>query len=232
MKVATVAIAYNEARFIRPHLKHIPDWIDENLVLVSTKPWNGEPEPNDGTADIARSLGATVIEYDWPTEQDQRNAGQEYLSDYDYIVVLDPDEFLDNDGWNCIKSVISEEQAFVVAHQRVFYKHSEVYPHTDYQQIILVKPSVRFIDNRVVNTSYATLPVDLFHFSWARTDDEILRKITHYGHAGELLPGWYENVWLLDRRHDLHPKSPHTLEALIDAKLPPELERLDLWPPN
>lgn len=235
MKIALSTVAYREARLLPKFLSHIPDWVEKKMVLVSKRPWKGQEEQDDGTESIARSSGADVIVYDWVSEAEQRNAGQDYLSDFDWIVVLDPDEFLDDVNWDILKDCIDlmngwHKKAFTVNHQRVFWKDKEVFPHTDYKQVILVRPSARFVENRVVNCAYEELPVELCHFSWSRTDEEIKSKINHYSHADELIPNWYEKVWKSNKAINLHPKTPETLKGLIEAKLPPELERLNLWP--
>jgi glycosyltransferase involved in cell wall biosynthesis len=233
MKVGLITLAFNEERFIKPFLKHIPDWIDEKVVLVSSKPWQGEYELPDKTDEIAKELGATVIVNNWPDEATQRNSGLDMLSDCDWVVVLDPDEFLDNKGWQDIKlsCEFNKDDAYVIKHQRVFYKDKEVSPHTDYQQIILVKPHVRFLFARNVDRGFQELPIELYHFSWARTDKEVWSKISHYSHANEMdIEKWYNEVWLSNKKTDLHPNTPDTLKALIPAKLPPEIERLKLWP--
>lgn len=233
MRLAIETLAFREERLIPKFIQHYQNKVEEIVVLNSTKPWQGDDDGiQDKTGTIARSLGATVIEYAWANETDQRNAGLDYLSDYDWVIVVDPDEFISDKDWDkllvCLQT--SELPAYVVKHQRVFYKNKEVSPHTDYQQIIAVRPNVRFIDNRVVNCGYGEAPVDLLHFSWARTNAEVLSKITHYAHANELIDGWYENVWLANRKRNLHPKSPETLRALIPAKLPQEIKVLDLFP--
>lgn len=233
MRVSTVAIAYFEPRFIGPHIRHIPDWVETKLVLVSETPWQGEPEAKlDLTADIARAEGAEVITHAWKSEEDQRNAGQEYLYDMDWVIVLDPDEFLSDKTWETLRIFLEKatSDAYVVDHQRVFYKHKEVSPHSDYQMLIACRPSVRFVDKRVADSAYGIAPVELLHFSWARTDEEVLSKITHYAHAHELIPNWYTDVWKSDKTTDLHPKTPETLKALIDPVLPPEIEALRLFP--
>lgn len=228
-----MTIAYNEERLIKPFLQHIPSWVDDRVVLVSTKPWQGTIDAQDSTADIARQMGASVIENYWRNEADQRNTGMDLLSDCDWVIVLDPDEFLDNKGWEALYDSCQKESgnAYVTFHQRVFYKDKEVSPHTDYKQVILVKPTVQFIENRIVNQGFDEVPVELYHFSWARTNEEIWSKISHYSHAHEMdIEKWYKEVWLADKTENLHPKTPSTLRALIGAKLPPELERLKLWP--
>jgi glycosyltransferase involved in cell wall biosynthesis len=233
MKLAIETIAYKEERFLPKFIAHYQNKVDEIVILNSTIPWQGEVDDTpDKTGNIGRSLGATVIEHSWVDETSQRNAGLDYLSDVDWVIVVDPDEFISDEDWDKLYKCLEkgEAPAYVVEHQRVFYKHSEVFPHKDYQQIIAVRPTVRFVDKRVVNSVYGLAPVNLLHFSWARTDEEVLSKISHYSHADELLPNWYEEVWLKDKKTNLHPKDPEVLSALIPAILPPEIEALDLWP--
>lgn len=232
MKIAIETLAFNEPRFLPKFIEHYKDKVDEVVVLNSTKPWKGEAVEADPSAAIAKDMGVTVIEYAWPNEHEQRNAGLDYLQNCDWVLVLDPDEFLsDEDFAKLIKHLeTAEAPAYVTAHQRVFWKDKEVFPHSDYQQIIAVRPDVRFVDSRVVNCVYGEAPTDLLHFSWVRTDEEVKNKISHYSHADELIPDWYEKVWLADKQTNLHPKTPETLKALIPAVLPPEIEKLDLWP--
>jgi len=233
MKLKIETIAFREERFIPKFIQHYQDKVDEIVVLNTTVPWLGEPDGEpDKTGAIARSLGATVIEYPWPTESAQRNAGLDYCADCDWVIILDPDEYISNSDWYNLLVYLdyAEAPALVVKHQRVFWKNMEVYPHKDYQQIIVVKPTVRFVDKRVVNCGYGEAPVDLLHFSWARTDEEVLRKITHYAHAAELNKDWYEKVWLANKKTNLHPLTPETLKGLIPAVLPLEIANLDLWP--
>lgn len=233
MNLAIETIAYREERLILKFIQHYQDKVQEILVLNSSKPWKGEISGPDNTASIARSLGATVIEHDWADEANQRNAGLAYLYDYDWVIVLDPDEYVSDSDWLALVQTLeqAEAPAYVVQHQRVFYKDKEVFPHDDYQQLIAVRPPKgQFFDKRCINCVYGVAPVDLFHMSWSRTDEEVLNKISHYSHADELIPDWYETVWKTDRKQNLHPKDPEVLAALIDAELPPELEALGLFP--
>ncbi len=239
MRVGLVTICYNEQRFIRPFLQHIPYWVDETLVLVSTKPWQGPLDPLDQTADIAESMGVTVIKGEWPTEHEQRMVGQQYFSDFDWVIILDPDEFLTKSGWQSLKQFINEEEslfadAYVAWQQNTYWKRGyRIAPREDYKQIILVKPHVKFVDKRVVNAGYGAVPLRLHHMSWARTDAEVKSKITHYAHAHELDPSWYDRVWQQWRpaMRDLHPLSPPALRQAVPAQLPTDLQKLNLWPP-
>lgn len=217
-------------------IQHYQDKVDEILVLHSSKPWNGEDDGKDKTANIARSLGATVVDYDWRSEEEQRNAGQEFLMDYDWILVIDPDEYFDDDNWQALINFLEEtlEDAVIVEGQYTLWKNGYVAdPPKDYQQLVAVRPHVRFVDKRVVGTPYVVAPVWLWHFSWAKTDEEVWDKISHYAHADDFdIKDWYENVWKKWEPgiEDVHPVSPDTLHKLIRTELPPEIEKLDLWP--
>lgn len=234
MKVASVATAYNEATFIGKHLKHIPDWVDKQVVLITEKPWYGEELPDDGTAKIVEDCGAVPIVYPWPDEVVQRNAGQDYLSDYDWILNLEPDEFLDDENWEILRKFLETATAPAYAvKQRIFWgKGFESDPPEDFVPIIVTQPWVRFVDKRNINTPWEVLPGNtLLHFAWARSDEEIWKKVSHYSHAVDFdVKDWYENVWLARKTENVHPTTPESIPRLIKAKLPKEIEELDLWP--
>lgn len=237
MKFGSVSIAYNEERFIGPHLDHIP--LADKLVLLSSTPWQGSQDKPDRTEQILEQhhQDTAWIPHDWPNEHTQRNAGQDWYQDVDWIIVLDPDEFLTWEGWATLIRELENADpridAFVCERQFTYWKSGYVIePPEDYKQIIAVRPSVRFVDKRVVNCPYGTLPVTLHHFSWARTDLEIKSKITHYAHAHELLPNWYTDVWekWTPEMENLHPLTPPSLKKAVPTTLPEELENLNLWP--
>ena len=201
MKVAVVAIALNEERFIGPWLQHIPDWVLTKCVLVSEKPWFGDENVfRDDTYEVAETNGAMVIKRPWASEHEQRNFGQDLFGDYDWVIVLDPDEFLDDDNWAKLKELIDsapQNDAFVVDHQLTYWKDGWVAdPPKDYQQLILVRPGIRFVDK----------------------DFDTVK--------------WFNDVWKTWEPgvQDVHPTTPDTLHDFIRAELPPELERLNLWP--
>lgn len=233
MKLGCVTLAYREERFIVPFIQAMQNRVGEILVLNSLTPWEGIKDEEDNTATVARSLGASVISFDWPNEAEQRNAGQDYFNDCDWVIVLDPDEYILDADWVELVRFLAKTSgdAFVCGMQHTYWKTGFVIdPPEDYKQIIAVKPYVRFIDKRVVDSPWAHAPVDLHHFSWARSDEECYRKISHYSHAHELDPDWFSNVWLSARTTDLHPLTPESLKEAVRVELPKELVGLNLWP--
>lgn len=233
MRVASVCNAYNEERFIAPHLDHLPDWVEEKLVLVSSRPWYGDDVDQDLTYEKADSQ-ATVLRYPWKNESEQRNAGQAYLYDYDWILNLEPDEFFSNEDWEKLHKFLETApgQAYTVK-QRVFWgKGFESDPSEDFVPIIATRPNVLFAEKRNVNTRWETIPdITLLHFAWARTDEEIWKKISHYSHAVDFdIDKWYKEVWLARKTENVHPTTASAIPKLKKAVLPPEIERLNLWP--
>lgn len=234
MRVASVNCTYNEAHYLPRHLKHMPDWVEEQVVLLSAKPWYGEELPDDGSEKLAKEAGATVLKYPWSNEVDQRNAGQDYLSQYDWILNLEPDEFLSNKDWDKLYDFLQTAtgKAYAIK-QRIFWgKGFESDPPEDFVPIIVTRPTVKFTEKRNIDSPWEVMPdMTLLHFAWARTDEEIWKKISHYSHAVDFdIKDWYENVWLARKTENVHPTTPEAIPKLIKAKLPKEIEELDIWP--
>lgn len=237
MKVASVCCVYNEKSFLEKHLRHMPDWVDEQVCLISAVPWYGDVLEDDGSEQIANSVGAKVLKYPWPNEVNQRNAGQDYLSNYDWILNLEPDEFLSNEDWSKLYDFLqtADKPAYAIK-QRIFWGHGmESDPPEDFVPIIATRPTVRFVEKRNIDSQWETMPEDikLLHFAWARTDEEIWKKISHYSHAVDFdIDKWFKEVWLARKTENVHPTTPEAIPKLIKAVLPPEIEALDLWPKN
>lgn len=236
MTIGLITVAYREKRLIGKFLRHIPRWVDQKVVLLSEKPWFGMEEPDDGTMTRVISAGSIPILSTWSKEEDQRNTGLSLLEACDWIIVLDPDEFLSHTDWNKLYEFLetTDADAVVCEGQYTYWKKGWVAdPPRDYQMLIAVRPHVKFVDKRVVNTGYAVAPVWVNHFSWAKTDKEVWSKITHYAHADDFdTKKWFEEVWKKWKPGmiDVHPTTPDTLHDLIPAELPPEIEELKLWP--
>lgn len=238
MNFGSVAVAYKERRFIKPHLEHLPDWIEDKAVLNSAFPWSGAEARDDQTG-YGATLADTkkqVIQGTWDSETDQRNFGQAYHSNKDWVIVLDPDEFLSNEDWDKLKLFLesTDADAVVCEGQYTYWKDGWVAdPPKDYQMLIAVRPQVKFVDKRVVGTGYVTAPVWVHHFSWARTDKEVWQKISNYSHNEDFdIKNWYDNVWKKWKPgdKDVHPVTPDTLHDFKKAKLPKEIGQLNLWP--
>ncbi len=235
MRVATVCLVYNEAHFLPKYLKHMPDWIDEKLVLISKTPWYGDELEDDGSEALAKESGATVLKYPWANEVDQRNAGQDYLSEYDWVLNIEPDEFLSDESWDKLYNFLETAtgNAYVIK-QRVFWGQGmESDPPEDFVPIVVTRPNVKFVEKRNVNSTWEYLPDDitLLHFAWCRTDSQIWKKISHYSHAVDFnIKDWFRDIWLARATENVHPTTASAIPRLIPAILPPEIEVLKPFP--
>jgi hypothetical protein len=103
---------------------------------------------------------------------------------------------------------------------------------------VFVRPGAgHFVENRTFEAPRCiSMPIEtaaFHHMSYARTDEQILRKITTFGHARDVVPGWYENVWRKwdgDRSlQNLNPCWPGAYQRVVEqsyAALPPAVQRL------
>ena len=70
----------------------------------------------------------------------------------------------------------------------------------------------------------AIIPIEsaaIHHMSYARTDEQIRRKITTFSHAHQVVPGWFENVW---KRWDDNPALekeffPDIIDRVVTVKM-------------
>jgi glycosyltransferase involved in cell wall biosynthesis len=84
-RLSVFLIVKNEADRIDDCLESVCGWADQVVVLDSGS--------SDGTADIARRRGATVVETDWPGFSAQRNRALDMV-DGEWVMSIDADERL------------------------------------------------------------------------------------------------------------------------------------------
>lgn len=204
-KIALCTIAFNEERYIKKFIERWDKLVDKTLVLISLKSWHGN-YLSDNTIEEAKKTNAEIITGYWSSESEQRNWGLARLYDYDYVIILDPDEFFSFDDQNKIINSFGDKHAYKPNKMNTYWKDTE---HKiwcgNYTPYIAVNPKmVRFIKNRQVQPfdgktnileQHDVINVTLEHLSWVRSDDEVKIKINNYSHKKDLI-GWYENIWL------------------------------------
>lgn len=209
MSVAVMVLAYNEHRFIRACIAQFPDWIDRITVLVSEYPWNGtRSEEAHKTWDILKNIDnhrLECVKLNWRTEQDQRNWGLGRLSNFDWVLVVDADEFYTNEDWETIRLVLPEVhlgcQTIVADKMTTYWKdiNHRWEPRDSHKPVIAVRPMRNvFSDKRSVTDDMRfDANVNLHHLSWVKSDKEIKQKIENWGHANDFdKEAWYSNTWL------------------------------------
>lgn len=211
MRFAICTIAYNESEYIQACINNWKGLVDEHLVLVSTKPWNGKPVKDDGTMEIAKNAGAKVIVDYWASEAKQRNYGLDILKDYDYVLIVDPDEFYTKSDQHKLFVALNKPitnnyrgdryiPAFSVKNVITYWKAPDyvLNPPDTHKPFIAVDPKqTRFFEHRQLEPiGYAELlDITCHHFSWVKSDKKIREKIQSYSHSSAIRPDWYEEVW-------------------------------------
>jgi hypothetical protein len=185
-----------------------------------------------------------VVRGRWYDEASQRNEGLRIVADTgsDYCFVVDADEIYDESQLKAaMKLARQNPQIDCWRATCLTYWKSERYrvePPEPAAAAVFVRPGTgRFVDNRLYECgqhyAFAADTLVFHHMSYARSDAQVLRKITTFGHARDVVPGWFDNVW---RRWDedrslqnLNPCWPAAYRRIIEQPfqaLPPVLRKL------
>ena len=178
-KVSVTIITLNEAAHIAAAIDSV-SWADEILVVDSGS--------TDGTPEMARAKGATVVCREWPGWVEQKNfaAGQ---AAHDWIFSLDADERVPPPLAGEIRELLSGEPPMrgyrvprVTFHLGKWIRTTDFYP--DYQTRLYDRRAARWRGKYVHESVSVDGPVgrfrhDLEHYSFRDLRDQ-LDRVNHY----------------------------------------------------
>lgn len=249
IRFAGVCVVYDDDRWLRPMLESVLGEVSVLFVLVSDVPWNGEPADNSATLRVIEEFPdpqkkIKLVNGHWASETEQRKAGYDLCAQaqVDYCFMVDADELYD-------PIVLRRMQKLAVDNPHVgcWYMTCFTYwksfryridPPEGYRPPVFLKVGECTLGERRWASApvCANIPLTVgvcHHMSYARTDDELKKKITTFSHADEVVGSWYENVW---QRWDkdpalenLHPVYPEVYKRAIPQPyeaLPPVLQKL------
>ena len=233
MSVGAVYCVYEDWRWLNLSIKSVYDVCDKIYFMISIKPYFGQMinnENNKKTIDIINNYPDKdnkfkIIYGDWGQSQaDQRNEGLNILKEdgIQYCFVIDADEIYETFQLKSMLTYVSYFPTIPVWRcQALTYWKNEKYiidPPESYLLQILVQTDGRakFVECREANVNgqdqSRAIPIQLgvmHHMSYARTDEEIKRKMETFAHAPAVVSNWYENVWLAwDNNHNLENLNP------------------------
>lgn len=208
MKLAALTIIYNEEDFVVPVIENWKGIVEKHLFLHSEKPWHGNEMARDNSEDIIKRYGHTqFIRNSWKHEHDQRNYGIGLLSDYDYVVIVDTDEFYTKEDQRKIVDTIKgnkSDSVFRANSVRTYFKTLDytLDPPDTHKPIIVVDPKkTSFFEHRCCVTEIQpVIDVVMHHLSYCRDRDRLRAKLDNFEHWASVKPFWIEEVY--DKWHD------------------------------
>lgn len=227
-RIAAVCCVYDDTDWLIPTVQSVYPAVGAYLFFINRHPWAGTPTDNTSTLRTIESLPdpekkMRIIQDEWPDEVAQRNysiAFAQHLG-FDYSMVVDADEIYHTQQLERIISHVCAHAEIGCWHMRWFtYWKSPLYridPVEPYDPPVFIKHgSGGYVETRNVRcTTHQLVPPSLgmcHHMSYARTDEQIHRKLTMFSHSHQIIPDWFERVWKgWDRNHeleDLHPVNP------------------------
>lgn len=195
--VSVILITKNEAANIRECIESV-SWADEIIVVDSGS--------TDGTADIARKLGAQVhVHADWPGFGPQKNRALAYASK-DWVFSIDADERVSPELKAEIVQAMGAANADGYYCPRLsqfcgtFVHHSGWYP--DFVLRLFRRGAGKFSDSLVhesviLNGRTQKLKTPLLHYSYLTAND-VERKVEHYSTAAaqQMLQSGRRSSWI------------------------------------
>lgn len=181
--LSVAIIAKNEAANLEACLASVL-WADEIVVIDSGS--------TDQTVDIARRMGARVIETpDWPGFGRQKNRSLD-ATRCDWVLTIDADERVSEALKSEIQAAVAQNQRYAYSSPRLTFfmgqpvRHGGWYPDTAVR--LFQRGRARFTDHLVhegllVDDPVKMLRGDLFHYSYQKLED-VERKLRSYSRAG------------------------------------------------
>jgi hypothetical protein len=230
-RIASLTLAYNQGDYIEYCLKGLARSVGALLVMFSERPWTTynpsarkEFHQVDNTRQILTRLQSElphlrVIAGEWDCEEDMRNRGLAVARElgFELLLIVDADEFYHEDDLARIQELLVDtpESDGWWCRMRVPFKYCDyVIVEEDHYLPVVVRTreGVKFVNRRLPDGRRIKLPADLvcYNMGFVLPDDRMYEKMRTYGHAHEVVEGWFEEKWLpwTPDAKDLHPREP------------------------
>jgi len=201
LKIAGLSLVYNEENLVEGCVRSLEDVVDQHVMLVSEKPYFGEKQKMDRSADIAEDLGCTVVHGEWDLDHSQRNTGIHMLYDYDWIIATDVDMWIQRSELEKLLERLHETDAdaLTISQRAYWFDVDHTLVGDDFQPVIAIRPHVRFSHIGNIDHPYEKIDdIKIDHINWCKPKD-ILKKVKTYSHAPEFnidVDKWYQDCFL------------------------------------
>jgi len=227
MKVAAVYVVYEDSGYLAESVRRCYYCVDKIVFLLNFHPWNGSVNDAGLLSTYQTILNIydplkkiEIVSSSWKTEEDQRNFGLHYLREkgIGWCFIVDDDEMYNHSDLHIqIQRIKNDIHSVYLSPHQVYWKTRswavanlvEALP-----SFTKTDGSVRFSKARAVivehgHTWHTFYPDELIchHFSYVRSDEKMLRKITTFSHAEDIKSVWYDKIWMkwTPQMENIHP---------------------------
>ena len=250
LRTGAMVLAYKQEEYVAYCLRALAPCVENVVVLQSDVPfvaYNREAREQftakDGTREILRELeceltNVTVVDGVWDSEPEARNAGLRHLRSLDMQVclIVDADEVYPAGTLSRLREAIEAADSpgsVFYARYVTCYKRFDYVVRSDHRLAVAVHLNEHTTFDRRPRRPLGPrrdLPPDVYfwHLGYVLSDERMWEKINTFGHASEIVPGWFERKWLgwspdtrdLFRKHP-EDRWPYTIR--IDPSTLPEI---------
>ena len=210
MRIATMILCkYMEDYLVRV-ARECCKYSEIVLVMNSKSDWPGIINPiEDMTEHVFKSefdnCQVQLVRGTWTTEEHQRNVGLEMLSEFNFVMIVEADEFLLEDDFKLFHDMLDGRHDAYLAKPMLEYWKDENHildPLRTYEPIIAVNPrKAKFYDKRCASVRqerFRQCPIDIHHMSYCFPDFKMKWKMQNWwdSNNGRINYNWYEEKWL------------------------------------
>ena len=249
-KLAAVYILFDDFEFMDLSLQNVTQFCDKTFILINKKRWRGEAKRDEvvlqNEIDFLRKkypqvqIEHTDFEHEHEHEHEQRNYGLDLAlkNGCDWCLVVDTDEVWEDKELGHLKVELINAPPDVIGLKSKIFTYWKflsgeqslyrIEPPEEFTPYLVVSTKIfRFNDKRngesLVKDPKMLLGGEpwMHHFSYTRSDDYILKKISTFSHSHEITQNWYEEKWLkwTPDMLDIHPTTPSQYKKAVKVDL-------------
>jgi hypothetical protein len=244
MKISSISLLAYDIAFFEESVRSYIDIVDELLIGFdeNRQTWSGGTYELDATIQSRLSAISNKIRFIedifyipglGPMENDvrERNFLSSHIENADWILSIDADELLINPGdlHDYLRHLAEPDVCVLGSWITVYKELADGYlvignerDQVDLGDVPIVtdKPEV-FVNARWTKQKYMMSPALLLHFSWARSEAELRKKLINWSHADDFTAQHHLELWLNANERtyktyrNFHPVTPEAWPRLV-----------------
>ncbi len=241
LQAAALILAYNQEAYLDHCLRALRGEVDHVVAVYAEVPFSAynprareQFTQRDRTRQILAAHEAdpqsplSVVSGRWETEEAMREAGLARVRELGapLCLIVDADEFYPAGGIAALRRTAEA----AAAPGTVFWAHGlHLFRSMAYLAVeatprylpvaVHVTPKTRFFSCRVPTGPRQDLPRDFtyWHVGYVHTSEKMWEKISTFGHAAEVVDGWFEHKWRrwTPQTRDLDRKRPEKFSHTV-----------------